>query len=268
MNKPKMPCPGAMPHGLSVLFVSYNRSDLLATTVRSLRDGIRLGPMPVEFVVTDDGSAAAHRREIMALPFDKFSFSDRNEGLGANVNKGLRCASYEYVLQVQDDCEFIGPPDVIRRALEILEADPSVGIVQLVSTRAATVRERRALPTGAVYLVFENDMMPGLRDCGLRPYSDQPHIKRLSFCTDIGPYMEGAPMTLMELDYQRRVANQASWYVAALEDGTPFRHLGADRSFNPSHLRARRIAATERWPLVGRVLKAARALARKLRSGA
>lgn len=258
-----------MPDSISVVFVTYNRADLLERTFLSMRTAIGAIGLAAEYIVSDDASDLSHQDIIARLPFDKKLIADRNQGLGANANKGVASASNEYILQVQDDCEFVGDPSRLHDALRILEEDPRVGIVQLVSSMEAAVEEECACPNkpSVRYVLFSNDQMDRVRDSGLRPYSDQPHIKRRQFCNDIGTYREGVRMTTMELDYQRRVANQNRWYVATFVDRNAlFQHLGADRTFNPSVLRARRIEKVESIPVVGKALRHVRRLGRETRN--
>lgn len=255
-----------MKDAISVIFITYNRADLLVETFHSIKAAIDKCELEAEYIVSDDGSEDSHRAVISGLPFDRVIFADRNQGLGANCNKGLAAARFEYILQIQDDREFCGRPESLLQAIEILKVDARIGIVQLSSSMEAAVKEEVVLLPEIQYVVFENDQMMIERPCGLRPYSDQPHMKRREFCRDIGLYREGIPMTDMELDYQKRVANQDRWYVAALKGAPYFRHTGIDRTFNPSIQRAKRIQRLEAVPVIGPVLRGARSLARAIRS--
>ena len=250
---------------LSVLFITYNRSDLLEISAAAVRDRVEFGSLGVELVVADDASDEEHQRRLRDIGFDKYAIAAVNGGLGRNSNNGIAAASGRYILQIQDDCEFVGGSDLITTAVGILESDPEVGTVQLTWQTPDVPHETRTTPGGARYVVFENDGLPGLRECGERPYSDQPHVKRREFCRDIGPYKEGVRMTDMELDYQRRVAQQTRWRVAYVSHPQAFRHLGSARSFNPSVLRARRIERLESYPVIGACVKSARAVVRQLR---
>lgn len=250
---------------VSVLFISYNRSDLLATAFHAIRDRVDFGGLRVEFLVSDDASDPAHLARVRALPFQKHVLSDLNKGLGDNCNKGISAAEGRYILQIQDDCEFVGKRQVIRSALAILEGDPEVGIVQLTQQTPDVAHEMRSLQDGTRYRVFENDGVPRRRDSGARPYSDQPHLKRRQFCEDIGPYKGGVPMSDMELDYQQRVACQGRWRVAAIELSPSFQHQGASRSFNPAHQRARRLAQFESSFVVGPIFRQLRPAMRWIR---
>jgi hypothetical protein len=234
--------------------------------LRSIRSAIDAIGLPVEYIISDDASDPTHQALIARLSVNHRVIAPRNQGLGANTNKGLAAARGEFILQLQDDCEFVGQPQRLLDALQILREDHEIGIVQLVSSMEAEVADTRSLTSGVSYVVFRNDQLDHIRESGARPYSDQPHVKRRQFCSDIGPYMEGVPMTTMELQYQKRVANQSRWSVAALGNGAGlFRHLGAERTFNPSVLRARRIAAVESIPLIGRVVRRLRGGARAVR---
>jgi hypothetical protein len=187
-----------------------------------------------------------------------------NTGLGANCNRGLAAARGEYILQVQDDCEFVGPSGLLATALDIMRADLDVGTIQLTNQTPNVPHEIRHLK-GTPYWVFTNDGVPHPKECGERPYSDQPHLKRRRFAEDVGEYAEGVPMTAMEIGYQQKVATQSRWRVAYLPNESSFRHIGEQRSFNDSILRARRLDALERRPVVGAVFRRSRPHLRTLR---
>jgi glycosyltransferase involved in cell wall biosynthesis len=250
---------------VSVLFITYNRSDLLEIAFRSIRERVDFGNLRVEFVVSDDASDPAHLSRVRSLAFDKHVLSTKNRGLGHNCNKGIAATDGRYILQIQDDCEFVGERTLISTALQILQADPEIGIVQLTHQTPDVVHEMRYLENGTWYRIYENDGISGRRDCGARPYSDQPHLKRRQFCADIGPYMEGVAMSDMEVNYQQRVACQHRWRVASMEKAPGFKHLGASRSFNPSHKRARRLALLDACSLVGPILRQLRPAVRQIR---
>ncbi|MCX5724501.1 MAG: glycosyltransferase family A protein [Nitrospirae bacterium] len=250
---------------LSVLFITYNRSDLLETAFLAIRERIDFGRLRVEFLVSDDASEPTHLARIRSLPFDKYVLSTATMGLGHNCNKGLAAAEGDYVLQVQDDCEFVGGRTLLATALHILRSDPDVGTVQLTHQTPGIAHDMRCLGEGLRYRIYENDGVPRLRESGARPYSDQPHVKRRQFCEDIGRYREGMTMSDMERDYQQRVACQGRWRVASIELPSGFTHLGASRSFNESHVRAKRLARLERYCVVGPIFRRLRPAARLIR---
>jgi glycosyltransferase involved in cell wall biosynthesis len=264
----KAPEQGTLPRRdveVSVLFISYNRSDLLEIALHSVRRRMDFGNLRVEFIVSDDASDAVHLSRIRSLPFDKYVLSAANRGLGNNCNKGIAATEGHYILQIQDDFEFVGAGTLIFTALKILQADCDVGIIQLTPETPGVPHEVRRLPNGTEYLVFENDGLPQLRDTGARPYSDRPHLKRRQFCSDIGSYREGIRLDVMELMYQQQVACQKRWRVASIVQAPSFKHLGVARSFNPCAVRARRLERLERYPLVGPFLRCLRPTVRRVR---
>ena len=250
---------------VSVLFITYNRSDLLEIAFRSIRERLDFGNLRVEFIVSDDASDPAHLSRVRSLPFDKHVLSAKNRGLGNNCNKGIANCTGEYILQIQDDFEFLGARSLVLTALKIMQVDRDVGIIQLLNETPGLPHEVRSLKDGTRYMVFENDGIAKLWDTVTRPYSDRPHLKSRQFCADIGPYMEGVPMTDMELDYRQRVACQKRWRVATIAQASAFSNLGIERSFNPGYVRARRLERIEGYPLVGPVFRRLRPAMRQLR---
>lgn len=237
---------------ISFLFITYNRSDLLVKSFSSLREAaLNLG-VPVEFVVADDASDREHQMIINRLGFDTRSISDVNRGLGSNQNSGIASCKGELIFQIQDDWIFVGQPSDLTDAIQVLQSDPKVGIVQLTDVMSDLPSVRRVTSSGVAYDVFRNDRLPWNRDCGLRPYSDCPHIKTTRFVEEMGPYLECVPMTVTEHDFKRRIATQGRWCVAQMSSRKLFIHIGAEHSFNPGGKRNRLIALLHKIPFVGK----------------
>ena len=248
---------------LSVLFLTYNRADILLTTYAAMREALaRIPDLTCEYIVADDNSAPEHRRLLGQLEGARIMSSERNGGLSHNHNKGMAACAAPLILSLQDDFLFTGAPELIAQAVDILRSDPEVGDVNFVSHPVPLPSEQRRTPAGVGYIVFENDLMGVPRATSDRPYSDRPHLKRKAFAADVGPYREDLPMTKAELDYQMRVACQTRWRVAYLAGCDGFEHVGADRSFNPAQLRHQRIERLEALPIVGPVFAFARRTAK------
>lgn len=250
---------------VSILFISYNRSDLLKISRRSLQDRMDFGALRVEYILTDDGSDPPHLVGLGQIPWDEAILWPVNTGLGANCNRGLAAARGEFILQIQDDCEFVGSPFLLQTALEIMYSDAEIGVIQLTNQTPMVSHSIRHLSDGTPYWVFANDGLPRPRECGNRPYSDQPHLKRRVFVEDLGAYAEGVPMAAMEIGYQQRVACQAKWKIAHLPQEMAFRHRGEERSFNESVLRAKRLARQEHHPVYGLLFRWSRRRLRNVR---
>jgi glycosyltransferase involved in cell wall biosynthesis len=246
--------PRQMNEYISCLFITYNRSDLLAKTFEALKDGIANSGLVAEFVVSDDSSSPTHQIAISKLTFDAMAVAKCNSGLGANQNRGLALCKHQFILQVQDDMLFIGCPLELSASIELLKSDGEIGIVQLTPVHSDLPFERRMIGVHE-FVIFVNDGLPWLRNCGVRPYSDLPHIKRREFVTDLGPYLEGVSMPDCENDYKRRVARQRKWKVAQLVSSGSFKHLGEDVSYNLGGKRHPLLRSISSLPVFGTKLE-------------
>ncbi len=216
---------------ISILVVTYNRSEILVDTIANLKRTIASHPLVREIVIADDCSDSNHREVIDGIEGVRVVRTERNRGLGANANNGLDHCVGSLILQIQDDWVMDGDPAKLGSVCDFLERNPDVGIVQLSPIRIDLPVEYRECGDSR-YHVFPNDHVPWMRRCNLRPYSDNPHLKRREFVSTVGPYLEDVPMTVCEAEYQRRVANQSRWKVAMLE-GSLFSHVGEEASLNP-----------------------------------
>ncbi|UZR28730.1 glycosyltransferase family 2 protein [Methylococcus mesophilus] len=244
--------PSCMNKVHSFLFITYNRSELLTKSFTSLREAVLALGLPVEFVVSDDASSLEHQVVINSLGFDVLSISDINRGLGANQNRGIASCKGGFIFQIQDDWIFVGQPSDLTDAVQVMESDPEVGIVQLTDVSSDLPSERRITRGGVMYDVFRNDQLPWDRDCGLRPYSDHPHVKRISFVKEIGSYLEGVAMGVMENDYKRRIATQKRWRVAQMTSKRIFIDYEAEHSLNPGGKRHELVVLLHKIPFVGK----------------
>src|SRR5665213_245987 len=132
---------------ISVLFLTFNRSDLLALAFASTQSALRAwGGAAYELVISDDASSADHTAVIADLGADRVLFGERNRGLGHNHNKGQSSCAFEFVLSLQDDWEFVGPPAAIGQAVSIMAHDPEIGVVNFLPPTLPIPREERSLP--------------------------------------------------------------------------------------------------------------------------
>jgi len=56
-----------------------------------------------EGLLTDGASRVDQRQRRFDMGFDRLFFAGRKQGLGANLNKGLRAARADYILHLEDD---------------------------------------------------------------------------------------------------------------------------------------------------------------------
>ncbi|MEP5253962.1 MAG: glycosyltransferase family 2 protein [Winogradskyella arenosi] len=86
---------------LSILITHYNRSEALQQCVTAAHNVS--WPMPYEVVVSDDGSNRQHVNAIKQIPKIKLVLAESNQGLAANINKGIQACTGTYLLYCQED---------------------------------------------------------------------------------------------------------------------------------------------------------------------
>lgn len=238
---------------ITFLFITYNRPQLLARALHALNNvSLEIGISPY-LIVSDDGSTPENLDLLYRLNFDEVLTTDKNSGLGANQNKGLARCFTQYILQIQDDWIFTGNPNDLSRAIEIMNSDPTIGVLQLTKTNSDLPVNFKKFGSSC-YKIFANDGLPWNRNCSVRPYSDNPHLKRRDFVLDVGPYLEGVPMTICENDFKKRVATQNKWKIAEFCCDPMFEHLGADVSMNSGGNPHKILRLIKKIPFVGNLL--------------
>lgn len=140
MNPPPRDAP------VSIVIVNYNAGALLADCVAAAL------PQAQQIVVIDndssDDSLCRLAARFPAEPRLTLIRAGRNLGFAAGCNRGVRAATGTHVLFLNPDCLLNG--DTLRRLVEVLEADPRVGMVGGLLTNPDGSEQgggRRALPT-------------------------------------------------------------------------------------------------------------------------
>jgi glycosyltransferase involved in cell wall biosynthesis len=178
---------------VSVLFLTYKRFELLERSVRTFRQNTDYPNL--QLVISDDGSSSEIQTRIRRLPADVFALMPKNRGLGANNNNGLRHCTGKYILMIQDDCMCSGPPDYLRNTIQIMEANPDVGLVNYYGA-PHPLDESRALAGSSEpsFIATAVDFL----------YADQPHVMSRAAFDLIGYYIEPRGIGNCEDDYRRR----------------------------------------------------------------
>jgi glycosyltransferase involved in cell wall biosynthesis len=228
------------PSKVSIVFITYNRSDILAQTVQAMKAWP--GFEQATTICSDDCSQPEHQARIRAMGFDKVLIPEKNGGLGRNNNKGLRAVETDYVLMIQDDCELLDP-SCIDKAIRILDADPSIGMVRLMGDPTPFPLTKKT-QGGVDYWVCEHLSEDYQRlkqqPRRVRVYSDHPQLRRSAVHERLlGYYAEGVPMEYTEMDYEDRIDQQTQFFVAFLSgtENNYFANRGAEASFRTSKLR-------------------------------
>lgn len=156
-----MSAPPAIPDGrVSVVVLSRNRGDELLHTLARLRSL----PEAPAIVVVDDGSTDGSSVRV-AADFPDVRLITLSRSLGAaGRTLGVRAASTKYVAFADDDSWW--DPGALRRAADLLDAHPGVG---LLGARVLLGADGRLEPTCAAMAVspLERDAnLPGPRVLG------------------------------------------------------------------------------------------------------
>lgn len=225
---------------LSIIIVSWNVADLLATCLTSIYAG--LGDLRAEVIVVDSGSTDAtlallHERfpQVTLLP------QAENIGYTRGNNLGLAQATGKQLLLLNPDTEIRG--DALMQMVAYLDANPDVGIVGPYTHNSDNTYQstRRRFPTLATAF-FESTWLQPLAPKHLldRYYvNDAPTdqtldvdwvqgsalMARREVYAQIGGLDEGYVMYSEELDWCRR-AKDAGWRVVFLAEAHITHHGG------------------------------------------
>ncbi len=184
---------------LSILITHYNRPMALnkcLNVIQSLEWNI-----PYEIVVSDDGSKKEFISQIDEQKIDKLLLSDKNNGLTANLNKGIKACEGSYLLYCQEDA--VLSPELTILLHEILEI--------LDRKKLDMVRLRANYRFAKLISVSENiARIPKFSiknfTVNMFQYSDNPFITTIQFFEKYGYYLENTSGPYGETEYAIRIA--------------------------------------------------------------
>lgn len=214
---------------VSVLFITYKRFDLLERSIRAFRENTDYPNL--EIVIADDGSGAEIQKQIRALPADVFALAPKNRGLGANNNNGLKHCSGKYILMIQDDCMCRGPRDYLKNTIQVMEANPDIGIVNYCGAPHPLDTNRPLAGSDELCYPISRPYDNGTIEHYL--YTDQPHVRSRAAQESMGEYAETPGIGNCEEEYSRRWRDQKKLGTAVFPSyyKTLFVHEGSERSF-------------------------------------
>jgi glycosyltransferase involved in cell wall biosynthesis len=172
---------------VTLLITHYNRSQSLEQLLKSFE---QLGCRFEDIVVSDDGSKPEHLEYLRTLqPAYKFRLitTPVNKGLGNNINKGQDAVKTPLTLYVQEDFTPAAIfPDSFTNALNIINRRPEIDVVRFYAYFRYPYLKN---PENGFYEMAFHMLKPGYKKFYV--YSDHPHLRRSSFFTKFGRYMEG-----------------------------------------------------------------------------
>ncbi len=175
--------------GVSLLITHYNRSSSLA---RLLNAFVQLNCSFSAIIVSDDGSLPEHQNALQKLK-DQYNFqlvtTPVNKGLGNNINKGQDAVKTAYTLYVQED--FVPKADFtvhFTNALSLMNKHEEFDIVRFYAYFKYPYL--KPFSAGFSEMIFK-PMVWYSNHLKFYFYSDHPHLRRSTFFTKFGRYIEG-----------------------------------------------------------------------------
>lgn len=185
---------------LSILITHYNRPESLVVCLKTIRD-LQLD-IPYEIVVSDDGSTLENLQKVRALKIDQLITVFINEGLTANLNKGIKACKGDYIFYCQEDFTIL--PELSQQLQEVFKVLDN-GKLDMVRLRANYVFKHLIRITDEIYRIprfsFKNFNINTFQ------YSDHPFITKVNFYKKYGYYLEGTSGPYGETEYAIRILN-------------------------------------------------------------
>jgi glycosyltransferase involved in cell wall biosynthesis len=222
---------------VSIIFISYKRIDLLKKTFQSFLSNTAYPNL--ELILCDDGSPPEIQKEMKSLPFNKFLFASKNEGLASNTNKGILNAKGDFIFQLQDDWIINGPSNYLQMGIEAFNVKQELGILRYrIKNHEKFIYSEtlKLTPDDNLIIINEdNDIILKYRN---RIYSDTPHLKRKTLHEKIGLYKNVRKFENIELDFCNRISSQVLFKVGFLDNYKEiFEHIGESESFRTNTLK-------------------------------
>lgn len=179
---------------VTLLITHYNRSGSLIRLLKAFKE---LNCSFENIVVSDDGSQPVHIERLLAAKAEfnmQLVSTEKNKGLGHNLNKGQDAVKSPYTLYVQED--FIPQPifpEKLAFALDCLEKRKELDIARFYSYEKYPYL--KPLSNGFSEMIF-NPFSSGYRK--FYYYSDHPHLRRSNFFEKFGRYAEGIKSDVTE----------------------------------------------------------------------
>lgn len=201
----------------SLCFLSYNRPEFLKEAIET---ALQDPGYPCEVIVHDDGSDPMVQDAVATIGVTKsslmlFNHPDHNEGVGRAINRSFSVSTGQYLLKIDQDLLF--DPKWLRKAINVIEADPAVGMVGLFKYEVDPVDWRKMQ-------LRQGDMSGARLDFDVPEYhyvedfvSSAFMITRSTYETT-GPLPEYSTAFAEDIEYKARLKNELGLKLALLDD--------------------------------------------------
>ena len=184
---------------ISYLITHFNRPQDIQQCIEAIQ---MVKSMDDEIVVSDDASSTENLNLLKELSIDTLVVSDFNEGLAANINKGLQACKGNYIIYCQE--YFLLNPKLKHLLPQFIE---------VLNTGAADlIRFSSYFKFNKTLLFNENlQIIPKFSFANFTQnfyrYSDHPFIVSNTFHIKYGYYLEQTSGRYGETEYGMRIAN-------------------------------------------------------------
>ncbi|WP_282069499.1 glycosyltransferase family 2 protein [Olleya namhaensis] len=182
---------------ISFLITHFNRPNQLEMCVNKIKD-LKLDCC--EIVVSDDCSKKEVVDLIKTFSIDQLVLAPFNQGLGANINKGIKACKGEYLIYCQEDFNVKESlKHILNECYSILDEN-NINMIRFISNvnfnkRFKLTRNVDLIPKFSFFNFYQN----------FYQYSDHPFIVRRLFFEQNGFYLENTSGDYGETEYAIRV---------------------------------------------------------------
>lgn len=182
---------------ISFLITHYNRPKQLKKCINAIR---ALNYNDFEIVVSDDFSNAEIINEIKDYPIHTLVTAKKNNGLAANINKGIKACKGEFILYCQEDF-------LLKQKLSAVLDECKVNIL---NGYCDMIRFNSRIAFKNLSKISDNiSLIPKFSFANFlynhNQYSDNPFITTKSFFTNYGFYLENTSGDYGETEYATRI---------------------------------------------------------------
>lgn len=224
---------------LSIVLLTYKRTDLALRTVRSTCDNLGYPKELRGWYVCDDGSPHEHFSAVMGALQEKNAevIGFHNErlrpagmentyfsGMGWNRGLGIAHQKSDLVLTLEDDWELEKPFDIIRYMTAIRDHE-EIGLLRLGVLAVGNTVDICGFD-GVHYLKYHREQP--------YTYSGNPNIRHARFTKAYGMYAENKNPGDIELDMDWRFRNAPGpdiYRPAEINPWGAFGHIGTDKAW-------------------------------------
>lgn len=185
---------------LSILITHYNRPDALLKCIDAIKN--INWEIDYEIIVSDDGSKVENIERIKLINNISLLLSEKNQGLAANINKGINACKGNYILYCQEDFLIVKDLELILNELYFVLDNNKLDLVRLRANYSFPFLNKI---TNNVFEIpkfsWKNFLYNAFQ------YSDNLFITTPSFFVKNGLYLENTSGDYGEAEYAIRIFN-------------------------------------------------------------